>query len=152
MARYGALPRSLAPLGELILRLQRELFVVGADLAIAPGSEARARDGQTRVNSTMLAGLDSLLAEFEAAVTIPQEFVVPGETRLSAALELARTVVRRVERRAVTLRRLEPRPDDSLVPYLNRLGDLLWVLARVAEQAEGHSSTPSRGGETQLEG
>jgi cob(I)alamin adenosyltransferase len=144
-AQYGALPRNLARFAELILRLQRELFVVGAELATAPGAEGKAVDGQTRVIATMVEGLDSLLAEFEAAVAIPTEFVVPGETRLSAAIELARTVVRRAERRAVSLRRAQPVADDRLVPYLNRLGDLLWVLARAAEQAEGHSPTPSRG-------
>jgi cob(I)alamin adenosyltransferase len=88
---------------------------------------------------------------------MPQEFVVPGETRLSAELELARTIVRRAERRAVGLRRAEllrgdqplpgdQLPGDQLVPYLNRLADLLWVLARAAEQGEARSATPSRPG------
>ena len=89
-------------------------------------------------------GVDALLAESEAAVDMPREFVVPGETRVSAALELARTIVRRAERRAVALRRAAPIPADQLVPYLNRLADLLWILARAAEQGESRSATPSR--------
>jgi cob(I)alamin adenosyltransferase len=143
-AQYGTLPRPLTGLPELILRLQRELFVVGAELATAPGAVDRQKPGETRVTAAMVEGLDALLADTEAAIELPREFVVPGETRLSAALELARTIVRRAERRAVTIRRLEPLPADQLVPYLNRLADLLWILARAAEQAESRSATPSR--------
>jgi cob(I)alamin adenosyltransferase len=143
-AQYGALPRNLAQLNDLILRLQRELFVVGAELATAPGARDRQKAGQTRVSAEMVAGLDSVLAETEAAIVLPHEFVVPGESRLSAALEVSRTVVRRAERRAVAFRRSEPVDDDNLVPYLNRLADLLWVLARAAEQAEARTAVPSR--------
>jgi cob(I)alamin adenosyltransferase len=143
-AQYGTLPRNLAGLGEVILRLQRELFVVGAELATAPDALDRQKPGETRVTAEMVDGVDALLAESEAAVDMPREFVVPGETRVSAALELARTIVRRAERRAVALRRAEPIPDDQLVPYLNRLADLLWILARAAEQGESRSATPSR--------
>ena len=75
---------------------------------------------------------------------MPREFVVPGETRTSAALELARTILRRAERRAVTLEREGLLPGAHLLPYLNRLADLLWVLARAAEQAEARTSTPAR--------
>jgi len=93
-----------------------------------------------------VSGLDDLLEQMEKHVPLPREFVVPGETRLSAALEMARTIVRRAERRSVTVRRAQPVPDDQLIPYLNRLADLLWVLARAAEQAESRSATPSRAG------
>jgi cob(I)alamin adenosyltransferase len=143
-ALSGSLPRTLARMPDLILRLQRELFVVGAELATAPGAEERQRPGQTRVSISMVLALDELLAETEGAIEMPVEFVVPGETRLSAALELARTIVRRAERRAVGLRRGAPRSEDQLVPYLNRLADLLWVLARAAEQGESRAATPSR--------
>ncbi len=142
--QYGALPSNLAQLSEMILRLQRELFVVGADLATAPGSRDRQKPGETRVTAEMVAGLDASLSQAESAVVMPREFVVPGESRLSAALEMARTIVRRAERRAVALRRAEPVDGDHLIPYLNRLADLLWVLARAAEQAEARTSVPSR--------
>ena len=75
---------------------------------------------------------------------MPTEFVVPGETVTSAALELARTILRRAERRAVGLRRQGMVPGDNLIPYLNRLADLLWVLARAAEAAESRRATPAR--------
>ena len=145
-AQYGSLPRTLTGLSEIILRIQRELFVAGSDLATAPGARDRQEPGETRVTAAMVDGLDALLAETEAAVELPREFVVPGETRLSAALELSRTIVRRAERRAVAIRRAEPIPDDQLVPYLNRLADLLWILARAAEQGESRAATPSRAG------
>jgi cob(I)alamin adenosyltransferase len=143
-AKHGTLPRVIARLPEVILRIQRELFVAGAELATAPGAADRQRPGETRVTAAMVAGLDELLDETEARVMLPKEFVVPGETRLSAALELARTIVRRAERRAVAVRRTEPLPDDQLVPYLNRLADLLWILARAAEQGEARVATPSK--------
>lgn len=143
-AKHGTLPHAIARLPEVILRIQRELFVAGAELATAPGAADRQRPGETRVTAAMVAGLDELLDETEARVMLPKEFVVPGETRLSAALELARTIVRRAERRAVAVRKAEPLPDDQLVPYLNRLADLLWILARAAEQGEARAATPSK--------
>jgi cob(I)alamin adenosyltransferase len=143
-ARDGAMPRIIDGLPEIILRIQRELFVVGAELATAPGAADRQRPGETRVSAAMVAGLDDLLERMESHIPLPNEFVVPGETRLSAVLEMARTVVRRAERRAVAVRRAEPVPDDRLIPYLNRLADLLWILARAAEQAESRAATPSR--------
>ncbi len=78
---------------------------------------------------------------------MPREFVVPGETRTSAALELARTILRRAERRAVALGHADLLPGEHLLPYLNRLADLVWVMARTAEQAEARSSTPARAGD-----
>jgi cob(I)alamin adenosyltransferase len=145
-AAHGSMPRVIDRLPEILLRLQRELFVAGAEVAAAPGTAARRRPGETRVSAEMVRGLDELLESVESHVPLPGEFVVPGETRLSAALELARTVVRRAERRAVAVRRAEPVDDDRLIAYLNRLADLLWVLARAAEQAESRAATPSRAG------
>jgi cob(I)alamin adenosyltransferase len=147
MAREETLaanPR-LARLAELVLRIQRELFVVGAELATNPDARHKARDGITRVSAAMVDGMDALLRELEAAITLPVEFVVPGETRLSAAIEVARTILRRAERRAVTLSFEDQGLADSrLLPYLNRLADLLWVLARYAEQAEAREPTAAR--------
>jgi cob(I)alamin adenosyltransferase len=145
-SQYGVLSAGLSGLNELILRFQRELFVVGAELATNPEAWARLQDGQTRASAEMVTGVDSVLVEMEAHITMPREFVVPGETRTSAALELARTILRRAERRAVTLKREGLIPGDHLLPYLNRLADLLWVLARAAEQAEARTATPSRTG------
>ena len=142
--RLGTLAPGFGDLPELILRLQRELFVAAAELATEPGAWDRQRDGVSRVSAAMVEGLDTILGEAETHVTMPTEFVVPGETQTSAALELARTIVRRAERRAVTLGAEGLIPGPHLLPYLNRLADLLWVLARAAEQAESRSAPPSR--------
>jgi cob(I)alamin adenosyltransferase len=143
--------RSLTPafadLSDLVLRIQRELFVVGAELATAPEAKGRQRDGETRVSASMVDGMDAILREMEAAIELPREFVVPGETRASAGLEMARTILRRAERRSVTLAlHDEELAAGRLLPYLNRLADLLWILARVAEQGEAREATTARSG------
>jgi len=144
-ARGGELSPDLARLAAQILRIQRELFVVGAELATNPGARAKARDDVTRVSQRMVDGMDEMLRDTEARIVLPREFVVPGETRLSAGLEMGRTVLRRAERRAVTLSHHdEGLADSRLLPYLNRLADLLWVLARAAEQAEEQAATVAR--------
>jgi cob(I)alamin adenosyltransferase len=142
--RIGTLPPVLGGLGDLILRIQRELFVVGAELATNPDAWDRLEDGRTRVSATMVAEIEAILVEAEAAIALPTEFVVPGETVTSAALELARTILRRAERRSVGLQRAGLVPGEHLIPYLNRLADLLWVLARAAEGAESRRATPAR--------
>jgi cob(I)alamin adenosyltransferase len=142
--RIGVLPAALGEIEDLVLQIQRELFVVGAELAANPAAWERLSDDQTRVSAAMVARIDAVLADYEARITFPTEFVVPGETRTSAALELARTVLRRAERRAVTLDRAGLVPGEHLLPYLNRLADLLWVLARAAEQAESRTATAAR--------
>ena len=130
-------------LGGLILRFQRELFVVGAELATTPGAWTRLEDGRTRVSESMLDGVESVLAGLEARIAMPAEFVVPGETSASAALELARTILRRAERRATTLGREHLVPGPWLLPYLNRLADLVWVMARLAESVEAVAARPA---------
>jgi cob(I)alamin adenosyltransferase len=143
-SRLGALSPGFGDLPAVILRLQRELFVAAAELATNPDAWDRLVDGTSRVSAEMVDGVETLLRDLEAHIEMPTEFVVPGETPTSAALELARTTLRRAERRAVTLGREGLIPGPHLLPYLNRLADLLWVLARAAEQAESRSATPSR--------
>jgi len=142
--RIGTLPAGLGGLAPLILRFQRELFVVGAELATNPDAWDRLEDGATRVSAAMVQDVERDLVELEKAIEMPREFVVPGETPTSAALELARTILRRAERRAVALQRDGLVPGPNLIPYLNRLADLVWVLARAAERAESRSATPVR--------
>jgi cob(I)alamin adenosyltransferase len=145
-ARSSSRPLELAvgDLGSLILAIQRELFVAAAELATQPGAWDRQVDGVSRVSAAMVDRVNGLLQDAEAAIVMPTEFVVPGETVVSAALEVARTTLRRAERRAVTLGTEGLIPGKHLLPYLNRLADLLWVLARAAEQAEARSAPPSR--------
>ena len=141
----GQLPEALIELGPTLLQLQRELFVVGAELAANPDAWERLVDGQTRVDEAMLERLEALLAEAEATIEMPREFTLPGADRLSAALELARAVVRRAERLVISLDRDGLVPGEWLVPYLNRLADLLWVQARLVENALGQATLKVRG-------
>jgi cob(I)alamin adenosyltransferase len=142
--RIGTLGAGIGGLSDVILRYQRELFVVGAELATNPDAWGRLEDGRTRVSEAMVRQVERDLAELERDVEMPSEFVVPGETPTSAALELTRTILRRAERRAVALGAAGLVPGPHLVPYLNRLADLVWVLARAAEQAESRTATPAR--------
>jgi cob(I)alamin adenosyltransferase len=145
LAAAGQLPQALGQLGSTLLQLQRDLFVAGAELAANPEAWDRLVDGQTRVDEPMLERLEALLAEAESAVEMPREFTVPGADRLSAALELARAVVRRAERRVITLDREDLVPGAWLVPWLNRLADLLWVQARLVENALEQETIRVRG-------
>jgi cob(I)alamin adenosyltransferase len=123
----------VGPLTELVLRLQRELFVVGAELATHVDRRQRLTDGVTRVTAEMTTALEHEIDALEAKHPMPVEFVIPGETLAGAALDLARTSVRRAERRAVALNNEGGLPDSQVVPYLNRLADLLFVAARAAD-------------------
>lgn len=144
--QLGVLTPALAEVEEIVLSIQRDLFVVGAELATAPDARDRLEDDRTRVSAAMVDRLTRLVVDLEHRIDMPREFVIPGETRTSADLELARTVVRRAERRAVGLRAAGILESEHLLPYLNRLADLVWILARVAEQAEARTSTPARAG------
>ena len=109
-AAIGAITDSTeATLAELILRLQRELFVVGAELATHVDRRERLTDGVSRVTAEMVSALEAEIDDLERLVPQPKEFVLPGESMTGAALDLARTTVRRAERRAVCrARRWEP--------------------------------------------
>jgi cob(I)alamin adenosyltransferase len=122
-----------ADLSELIVRLQRELFVVGAELATHTNRRSRLRGGQTRVTAEMVSWLEGEIDAIEAGHAMPAEFVLPGETIPGAALDLARSVVRRAERRVVELHAAGGLPDSHVLAYLNRLADLLFVMARAAD-------------------
>lgn len=101
-----------------------------AELATLPSNDHKLVDGTSRVTASMVTALESLIDDITGRFDPPTEFVVPGETVVAAALDVARTVVRRAERRAV----LVPLAETSQVlPYLNRLSDLCWTLARWAE-------------------
>ena len=139
----------IAALDETILSIQRDLFVVGAELATNPDAWSRLEEGRTKVSPKMLARINALLATTEAAIVFPKDFVIPGSSKASSAIELARTIIRRAERWCVTLGREGLLPGEHLLAYLNRLADLLWLLARQAETLEASatrsvSQTPVR--------
>jgi cob(I)alamin adenosyltransferase len=144
VARVSVREAGIPDLTELLLRYQRELFVVGAELATNPGAVDRLQAGVTRVSEDMVSAVETDLAAWESRMTMPREFVVPGETAASAELEVARTVLRRAERRIVALDRASGIENPWIIAYVNRLADLLWVLARAEEQAEQVQATLAR--------
>jgi cob(I)alamin adenosyltransferase len=116
-------------LHQLVLGLQRDLWVLMAELATDPANRGKLTGGQTLVTAAMVQALEGRIDELSGRFEPPTEFVVPGTTRLGALLDVARCVVRRAERSA-----LRAAPADShVVPYLNRLSDLLWTMARWQE-------------------
>lgn len=124
-----------SPLHARLTDICGDLYVVMAELATAPANHAKLVDGRSRVTSTMVAEIEAWTDE--AATRFPPltDFVVPGQNRVTAMVDVARTLVRRAERRAVTV----AAPGSSVVPYLNRLSSLLWALARGEEAATGGS-------------
>lgn len=129
------------PLAALLLRIQRDLFVVGADLATNPRERGKLKPGVSLVAAEMVDALEALIDETVEEHPLPGEFVVPGASPVSAGLDAARAVVRRAERRAVGLRESGGDVNPEAIRYLNRLSDLLFVLARA--QAGG-AEEPSR--------
>ncbi|HSJ51249.1 MAG TPA: cob(I)yrinic acid a,c-diamide adenosyltransferase [Actinomycetota bacterium] len=130
------------PLSRRLLELQRELFVVGADLATNPAERARLEAGVSLATPDMVTRLESWIDDLVRAHPLPGVFVVPGANAVSAALDLARAVARRVERRIVALRDGGADVNEAVLRYVNRLSDLLFVLARAAA---GESEPSSRG-------
>jgi cob(I)alamin adenosyltransferase len=119
-----------------ILRLQNELFVVGAELATAPEARDRLEPGVSCVTDEMVVRLEREIDEHMKTVDLPPKFVIPGGTQLSAQLDLARSVLRRAERRIVALRDQGELSDSALLRFVNRASDLLFAMARATDEPE----------------
>ena len=116
-----------------ILRLQGELFVAGAELATAPDAEGRLQEGISRIDDGMVEALEPVIDRYMDRVDLPPKFVITGGTTLSAQLDVARTVIRRAERRVVALRDGGELASDAVLRYLNRASDLAFAMARFAD-------------------
>ncbi|MGH9044166.1 MAG: cob(I)yrinic acid a,c-diamide adenosyltransferase [Acidimicrobiales bacterium] len=117
-------------LDEMLIDLERSLYRVMADVATEAEQRDRLPSGESAVDQPMVDALESSIDRLSALFKTPREFVIPGSNRRSATLDLARTIIRRAERIAVG-----GAAEGLVVPYLNRLSDLLWVMARWQEQA-----------------
>ena len=125
--------------GELyadVLRVQNELFVLGAELATAPEAAERLEAGVSKVTPEMVERLESDIDRYMDRVDLPPKFVIPGGTELSARLDVARSAVRRAERRVAALKDAGELADEIVVTYLNRLSDALFAMARFADESE----------------
>ena len=153
---YGTLDETVSALGvaragglvpkveEIVVRIQREMFVVGAQLATSSENQSKLQEGVSKIDAQMTPRLESEIDSLIAEHPLPQEFILPGETLGSAGLDLARSTIRRAERQAVAMDRQGLVPDPEILRYLNRLSDLLFVLARYQEAEEGRQAKPSR--------
>ena len=126
---------------ELILALQRELYLLMAELALSPEAYA---ESKFKITAEHVAALEQTTESLKQDVEIGNQFVIPGETLPSAALDLARTVVRRGERLAARLFHEKLIENAEVLRYLNRLSDLLFVLARYEEAQAGAGSRAAR--------
>ena len=118
---------------EVIVPVQRDLFSIGALLATPDRDRMREQLAKARLDDDRIAELERAIDACERELEPLRAFILPGGTPKSAALHVARTVCRRAERRVVSLKRTVPVPDVVIV-YLNRLSDLLFMLARVANR------------------
>ena len=116
-------------MNQLVAELEGDLWILMAEVATKLENREKLEVGRTRVSQAMIDHLESEIDRASRLFEMPTEFVVPGENQLSAALDVARTVVRRAERTAVSW----DVEGSLVVAYLNRLSDLVWTLARVAE-------------------
>ncbi len=153
---YGAVDEAQAAIGlarppnddeeldEILVTICRHLYVAMAELATLPANRAKLTAGTSLVTADMVSELERLIDDVSERFAPPTQFVIPGGSPVSAALDHARTVARRAEREVVSL----DLDGSEALRYLNRLSDLLWTLARWQEPAalESRASDPSRGG------
>ena len=144
---YGSVDELVASLGiiraeenlpsetqETILEIQRELFIVGAELATTKENRNKLQSGKTLVEEVMITNLEKKIDFLEEKNGIPDFFVVPGENTISSKIDWARVVSRRAERKCVTWQKAYEMDDSIAIKYLNRLSDYLWMLARDFEK------------------
>ncbi len=143
---YGTVDEAVAVLGlarslsqdarvkKIVRQVQLELFTVGAELATDPAFQEKFLEHFKPVTPAMVKRLETLTDELGAKLKLPPAFIIPGASQASAALDVARTVVRRAERRAVELQRKRKLGNVEVVRYLNRLSSLLFALARYEDR------------------
>ena len=144
---YGSVDELVASLGliraekklplatkELVLKIQRNLFIVGAELATSKENRSKLKAGETLVVKSMIDSLEKDIDYLTEKNGIPNYFVVPGENTIAANFDWCRVVSRRAERKCVTWQKSFEITDSLVVVYLNRLSDLLWMLARDFEK------------------
>jgi cob(I)alamin adenosyltransferase len=122
-----------AELAADILRLQDDLFIAGAELATAQEAAGRLEDGVSRVTETMVLEIESRIDHYMDRVELPPKFVIPGGNQLSAQLDVARTVIRRAERRVSQLAAEGELASETLIHLLNRASDYAYAMARFAD-------------------
>ncbi len=122
---------SMPKIDAVLARIQNDLFDLGSDLA-TPGADPDGTPPSLRITPAQTQWLEQQIDQYNESLAPLTSFILPGGTPLAAALHVARTVARRAERLAVELVLTEPGVNSEAMIYLNRLSDLLFVFARVA--------------------
>ncbi len=142
---YGTLDEASSALGlakalsklqsvrEMIEAVQDDLLVLGAQLSAEPGSELAAK---YNIGVERAQRLENWIEKLQQEAPVPRKFVLPGENPVSAAVDLARTIIRRAERRTMALKEAGELDSPEAHSYLNRLADFLFTLARYVGQKE----------------
>ncbi len=131
-AGLGLARAAAEPGGELdgyLVEICRHLYVVMGELATAPENRHKLEPGVSLASAEMVERLEEIGGNLSGRFEMPRQFVIPGQNDVSARLEMARTLVRRAERECLAV----VDPGSHVVPYLNRLSDLVWVMARWQE-------------------
>ena len=119
---------------DLLRDLQRELFTIAAELATDPGKYDLFKQHFKPVTEEMVTNLEKAIDSLEENFVMPTVFILPGGSPASAAIDLARCIIRTSERRVVAVKEAGLLTNDLILSYLNRLGDLLFVLARYQDR------------------
>jgi cob(I)alamin adenosyltransferase len=125
-----------AELKALLVDVQRDLYQIMSEVAASLKNAARFR----KISVERVTWLEEITERYSQKIQIPKEFIVPGDTQAGAALDMARTIVRRAERRISALAHQGELENPALMPYLNRLSSLCFVLELYENQASGSSS------------
>ena len=117
-----------------LLKIQREMFTVGSELATSPDKWNSLRSKYAVVTADMVSNLEEIIDRLQGDIEMPPEFIVPGGSPGSGALDLARSMVRTAERRVVALSETGEIKNREVVRYLNRVSDLLFIMARYEDR------------------
>ena len=119
---------------DVLRDLQRELFTIAAELATEPDKYELFQQHFQPVTKEMVSNLETIIDALEEDVEMPKVFILPGGSPASAAVDLARCIIRTAERRVVALKEAGKLTNDLIITYLNRIGDLLFVVARYQDR------------------
>lgn len=115
---------------QILFQMQKDLFIVGAELATPVTEHDRLLKQFEMINDDKVAALEKDIVELENEIEMPRSFIIPGDNTASAVIDVARATLRRAERRAVELKRQSLLVNENILKFLNRAADLLFTLAR----------------------
>jgi cob(I)alamin adenosyltransferase len=121
----------------IIENLQQSLFIIAAELATSPNNKKKLNNEVKTITKNMVSDLESLIDSINEKINLGNKFIMPGTSVASAAIDVSRTVVRRLERRIVELIQLDTSINSNIIPYINRTSDLLFILGRLEDKDKG---------------